>query len=140
MIKSLFENLDQKETLIGTLTFDSVVFPYMENCGDIHPMFAGLAGLMKTMNKELPDTQVKVVDFSYKQPKKNIDQITDLFLNELLSDDTRVEVGYKDKKRYVLSMKPSIADKTQKVISDNDTLLVTGGPGGITYEIIKKSG
>ena len=138
MIKSLFENLDQKETLIGTLTFDSVVFPYMENCGDIHPMFAGLAGLMKTMNKELPDTQVKVVDFSYKQPKKNIDQITDLFLNELLSDDTRVEVGYKDKKRYVLSMKPSIADKTQKVISDNDTLLVTGGAGGITYEIIKK--
>ena len=138
MIKSLFENLDQKETLIGTLTFDSVVFPYMENCGDIHPMFAGLAGLMKTMNKELPDTQVKVVDFSYKQPKKNIDQITDPFLNELLSDDTRVEVGYKDKKRYVLSMKPSIADKTQKVISDNDTLLVTGGAGGITYEIIKK--
>ncbi len=138
MIKALFENLDQKETFIGTITFDSVVFPYMEDCRDIHPMFAGLAGLMKTMNKELPDTLVKVADFSYTQPEKNIDKITDLFLNELLSDDKRVEVGYRNKKRYVISMQPSIADKTQKIISDNDTLLVTGGAGGITYEIIKK--
>ena len=30
MIKALFETLDQKQALIGTLTFDSVVFPYME--------------------------------------------------------------------------------------------------------------
>ncbi|CCK81789.1 type I polyketide synthase [Desulfobacula toluolica] len=138
MIKSLFENLDQKETLIGTISFDSVVFPYMEECGDIHPLFAGLSGLMKTVNKELSDTMVKVVDFSYKNPKKSVDKITDLFLNELLSDDTQVEVGYKNKKRYVISMKPSIADKTQQIISDNDTMLVTGGAGGITYEIIKK--
>ena len=138
MIKALFETLDQKENFIGTITFDSVVFPYMKDCGEIYPMFAGLSGLMKTANKELPDTKVKVVDFSYKKPEKNIERITDLFLNELLSDDTRVEVGYKDKKRYILSMEPSIADKTQQVISDNDTLLVTGGAGGITYEIIKK--
>ncbi len=138
MIKSLFEILDQKETVIGTLSFDSVVFPYMEECGDIHPLFAGLSGLMKTVNKELPETMVKVVDFSYKHPKKNVDKITDLFLNELLSDDTQVEVGYRNKKRYVISMKPSIADKTQQIISENDTMLVTGGAGGITYEIIKK--
>ncbi|MCK5837472.1 MAG: SDR family NAD(P)-dependent oxidoreductase, partial [Desulfobacula sp.] len=138
MIKSLFDTLDQKETVMGTLTFDSVVFPYGEDCGDIHPLFAGLAGLMKTANKELANTLVKVVDFSYKHPKKKIDKMTDLFLNELLSEDTRVEVGYKNKKRYVLSMKPSIADKTQQIISENDTMLVTGGAGGITYEILKK--
>ncbi|MBU2630188.1 MAG: acyltransferase domain-containing protein, partial [Proteobacteria bacterium] len=136
IIKHLFETLAKKETLLGTITFDSVVFPYMEDCGDIHPLFAGLSGLMKTANKELPDTMVKVVDFSYKHPQKNIAKIIDLFLNELLSDDTRVEVGYKNKKRYVISMKPSIADKTQPIISASDTLLVTGGAGGITYEII----
>ncbi|MCD4719728.1 MAG: KR domain-containing protein, partial [Desulfobacula sp.] len=138
MIKHLFETLDQKDNVIGTITFDSVVFPYMEDCGDIHPMFAGLAGLLKTVNKEMPDTRVKVVDFSYKQLKKSIGRIADLFLNELLCDDTRVEVGYKNKKRYVLTMKPSIADRTQQIISNNDTMLVTGGAGGITYEIIKK--
>jgi len=138
MIKALFETLDQKDTVIGTLTFDSVVFPYGKDCRDIHPLFAGLAGLMKTVNKELSDTRVKVVDFSYEQPEKKIKGIADIFVNELLSEDTRCEVGYKNKKRYVISMAPSIADKTQQIVSENDTLLVTGGAGGITYEIIKK--
>ena len=138
ILKSMFDTFNRKQTLIGTLTFDSVVFPYMDGCGDIHPMFGGLSGLLKTANKELPDTRVKVVDFSDKDPKKNINAIADLFLNELLSDDPRVEVGYRNKKRYILSMKPSIADKTRKIVSDTDTLLVTGGAGGITYEIIKK--
>ena len=138
MIKSLFETLDNANNVIGTITFDSVVFPYMEGGNEIYPMFAGLAGLMKTANKELQDTMVKVVDFSYKQPKKSIPKITTIFLNELLSDDTRCEVGYKNNKRYVLAMRSSIADKTQKIISADDTMLVTGGAGGITYEIIKK--
>jgi len=138
LIKSLFETLDSKESLIGTITFDSVIFPYMEEGGEIHPMFAGLSGLMKTVNKEMAETRVKVVDFSYKQPKKSIPRIADLFLGELLSNDPRCEVGYKNKKRYVLSMHQSIADRTQRIVSENDTLLVTGGAGGITYEILKK--
>ncbi len=138
MIKALFDTLDQPGSLIGTISFDSIVFPYMDGCGEIHPMFAGLSGLLKTVNKELPEPMVKVVDFSYKQPKKSIPKIADTFLNELLSDDTRCEVGYRNKKRYVLSMRPSIADKTQQIISANDTLLVTGGAGGITYEIIQQ--
>ena len=138
IIKSLFDTFNRKDGFIGTLTFDSVVFPYMDGCGRIHPLFGGLAGLLKTVNKELPDTLVKVVDFSGKDPKKDINALTDLFINELLSGDTGVEVGYRNKKRYVLTMKPSIADKTQSIISDNDTLLVTGGAGGITYEILKR--
>ena len=138
IIKSLFDTFNRKDSFIGTLTFDSVVFPYMDGCGDIHPLFGGLAGLLKTVNKELPDTLVKVVDFSGKDPKKNINALTDLFINELLSGDTGVEVGYGNKKRYVLTMKSSIADRTQRIISDNDTLLVTGGAGGITYEILKR--
>ncbi len=138
MIKALFEDLDKKDNIIGTISFDSVVFPYMDGCNNIYPIFAGLAGLMKTVNKEMEKTKVKVVDFSYKQPKRSINRITQIFLNELLSDDTRCEVGYKNSKRYVLSMKPCIAEKTQKIIEIDDTLLVTGGASGITYEIIKK--
>ena len=138
MVKSLFEILDKPGNMIGTITFDSVVFPYMEGCQDIHPMFGGLSGMLKTVNKELADTMVKVVDFSYKQPKKSISRITDLFLNELTGSDTRCEVGYKNNKRYVVSMKPSIADRNQQIIDNGDTMLVTGGAGGITYEIIKK--
>ena len=138
MLKSLFETLDQEESVIGTVTFDSVVFPYMEGGNEIFPMFAGLSGLLKTANKELKNSRVKVVDFSYKQPKRNVAKIAATFINELLSDDTRCEVGYKNNKRYLLTMKPSIADRTQQIITNGDTMLVTGGAGGITYEIIKK--
>ncbi|MBU0973189.1 MAG: acyltransferase domain-containing protein, partial [Proteobacteria bacterium] len=138
LIKSLFVSLDQKENLIATLTFDSVIFPYMDGCGPIHPMFAGLSGLLKTVNKEMADTRVKVVDFSDKQPQKNLARIVDLFMGELLCEDSRCEVGYKNKKRYVLSLHQSIADRTQRIVSENDTLLVTGGAGGITYEILKQ--
>jgi len=138
LVKHLFEDLNREGNIIGTLGFDSVVFPYMEGFGEIHPMFAGLSGLLKTVNKEMPDTRVKVVDFSYKQPKKSIKQIVDLFMGELMSDDPRCEVGFANKKRYVLSMHQSIAHKTERVVSDNDTLLVTGGAGGITYEILKQ--
>jgi len=138
MIKSLFETFDKPGTMIGTIAFNSVVLPYLDGCGDIHPMFGGLAGMLKTVNKELADTMVKVVDFSYKQPKKSISRITDLFLNELTGKCTRCEVGYKNKKRYAVSMKPSIADRDQQIITNGDTMLVTGGAGGITYEIIKE--
>ena len=141
MVKSLFNVLDQKENIIGTITFDSVIFPYLKklnDCGAIYPAFGGLAGLLKTVNKEMPDTMVKVVDFSYKQPKKSINKISEVFLDELLSNDKRCEVGYKNKKRYGLSLRPSIADNTQNIVKENDTMLVTGGAGGITYEIIQK--
>ncbi len=138
LLKTLYDQLDRPDTLIGTLTFDSVVFPYMADCGEIHPLFAGLGGLLKTVNKELEATRVKVVDFSYKQPKKSLDRIADLFLGELLSDDPRCEMGYKNKKRYALSMHPETAQKDQPIVSDGDTLLVTGGAGGITYEILKQ--
>ncbi|MCF8074863.1 MAG: SDR family NAD(P)-dependent oxidoreductase, partial [Desulfotignum sp.] len=138
LLKTLYDQLDRPDTFIGTLTFDSVVFPYMDDCGEIHPLFSGLSGLLKTANKELENTRVKVVDFSYKQPKKSLARIADLFLAELLSDDPRCEVGYKNKKRYVLSMHPETARKDPPIVSDGDTLLVTGGAGGITYEILKQ--
>ncbi|MDZ7664000.1 MAG: beta-ketoacyl synthase N-terminal-like domain-containing protein [Desulfotignum sp.] len=138
VLKTLYDQLDRPDTFIGTITFDSVVFPYSDDCGDIHPLSAGLSGLLKTANKELENTRVKVVDFSYKQPKKSLARIADLFLAELLSDDPRCEAGYKNKKRYVLSMHPETARKDRPIVSDGDTLLVTGGAGGITYEILKQ--
>jgi len=138
IIKSMFDNFGRENSMIGSIAFDSVVFPYMKDCGTIHPMAAGLAGLMKTVAKELPGTKVKMVDFSYKNPEKSRNSIADIFLKELSDSDPHCEAGYKNRKRYVLSMRPSIADTTDRIIGENDTMLVTGGAGGITYEILKK--
>ena len=138
IVKALYPMLDKPGSFIGTITFDSVIFPYMSECGDIHPLFGGVSGLLKTVNKELGKTRVKVVDFSYKQPKKSIGRIADLFMTEWLGNDMRCEAGYKNKKRYTLTMSPSVADPSGQVVKPGDTILVTGGAGGITFEILKQ--
>ncbi len=138
IMKGLFDILDKPGNIIATMTFDSVIFPYMADCGPIHPSFGGLAGLLKTVNKEMPDTLVKIVDFSYKTPKRSIKKIVETFINELLSGDRQCEVGYKRGRRHVLTMKQSLPRREDQVIKPGSTLLVTGGAGGITYEIIKK--
>ncbi len=172
IIKGMFDLLNRPGNIIGAISFDSVVFPYMEKCGPIHPAFAGLAGLLKTVNKEMPDTLIKMVDFSYKTDsetnnetkaenksgkkqknrtkaeakniyadliKKNINHTSKLFVNELLSNDSRTEVGYKNNNtRHILYMRPSIARRHDRIVKPGSTMLVTGGAGGITYEIIKK--
>ncbi len=138
MIKGLYDQLDGPDSFIGTLSFDSVVFPYMEDCNPVYPLFAGMAGLLKTVNKELARTRVKIVDFSYKQPKSSIKRIARVFMDELLGDDPLCEVGYRSKKRYGLKMFPQPADSSGQVVKPGDTLLVTGGFGGITHEIVKQ--
>ncbi|HKK91571.1 MAG TPA: SDR family NAD(P)-dependent oxidoreductase [Desulfobacteraceae bacterium] len=158
VIKTLFQQLDTESSIIGTITFDSVVFPYMEGCGPIHPSFAALSGLLKTVNKEMDKTLVKVVDFSNTpfsdipgnkdgviQPEdlkpETIEAMAETFITELLSNDTRTEVGYRNNTRYVLAMKPEplfYHTRQEPIIEPGSTMLVTGGAGGITYEIIKK--
>ncbi|MFH1154354.1 MAG: SDR family NAD(P)-dependent oxidoreductase [Pseudomonadota bacterium] len=137
IIKSLFDQLGRPQSLIATLAFDSVVFPYMDGCGPIHPAFAGLAGLLKTANKELKNARTKIIDMSGSAPKKQRKAMARAFAAELMNLDAHTEIGYRDKRRWVLSMKPSLARREKPIIPAGSTLLVTGGAGGITYEIIK---
>ena len=44
---------------IALPTVHSTVFPYRESSTAIDPLMAGLAGMLKTVNKELKDTRVK---------------------------------------------------------------------------------
>lgn len=140
MTKALFDNLDRPGTIISALSFNSVVFPYLDGFkGKIHPAFAGMAGMMKTINKELQHTIVKVVDFASDKPQKNISGIIDTYLTELLSVETCVESGYSDTTRYIPQLVPEACKHEQSTIEDKDTILVTGGALGITYEILKKT-
>ncbi len=138
MVKGLAEKLNGPGSIISSLSFDSVVFPYTGMDADIHPLFAGIGGMMKTINKEFKDTFVKMVDFSYNDPKKNSGKIIDLYMRELLSGDTRVETGFHKKEKYVISLKKKSPEKGESLVRTGDTLLVTGGARGITFEILKE--
>ncbi|MBW2011264.1 MAG: SDR family NAD(P)-dependent oxidoreductase, partial [Deltaproteobacteria bacterium] len=121
----------------STLSFDSIIFPYGDAPVQIHPAFAALSGMMKTINKEMPDTRVKAVDFSFDKPLENIDEISNTYISELMSADRRVEAGYKDKERYVLSMIHPNTQEGESFVPQESTVLVTGGARGITFEMLK---
>jgi acyl transferase domain-containing protein/NAD(P)H-dependent flavin oxidoreductase YrpB (nitropropane dioxygenase family)/acyl carrier protein/NAD(P)-dependent dehydrogenase (short-subunit alcohol dehydrogenase family) len=138
IIKTMNEMLRRKGSIIAALSFNSVVFPYCENPGKIYPVSGAIAGMLKTVNKEFGDAVVKAVDFSAVHPEKMTGETADLFIKELLSGDTRVEVGYRGSERYGLTLNDKAAAKGESLVRDGSTLLVTGGAGGITFEILKK--
>jgi NAD(P)-dependent dehydrogenase (short-subunit alcohol dehydrogenase family)/3-hydroxymyristoyl/3-hydroxydecanoyl-(acyl carrier protein) dehydratase len=137
LIQGLFDQLNRPGTFIAMPSMHSTIFPYRENGGAIDPLMAGLAGMLKTVNKELADTRVKVVDFAASDPLAGMEERAETFLDEVLSDDPRVECGYANGKKYVLQLVPRAPEKNTRFIHEGDTLLVTGGARGITFEILK---
>jgi NADP-dependent 3-hydroxy acid dehydrogenase YdfG len=138
IMKNLHEMFRKKDSIVASLSFNSVVFPYAEVCGEIYPVFAGVAGMLKTINKEFKDATVKAVDFSTDDPVKDIDDIADTFVRELLSGDRRVEVGYRDGKRFGLMLNDGFVMNKDSLIRNGSTLAATGGAGGITFEILAR--
>ncbi len=140
LMKALFTPLNQKERLIAALSLDSVIFPHGDTRqGTIEPCFAGISGMMKSLAKEMPHTRVKMVDFSYPAPLVSLNDISKQFVNEIISEDSRVETGYRGTKKYVLKLQEQRPDTTDKeLITAGDTLLVTGGARGITFEILQQ--
>jgi malonyl CoA-acyl carrier protein transacylase len=137
LIQGLFDQLNRPGTFIAMPSMHSTIFPYRENGGAIDPLMAGLAGMLKTVNKELADTRVKVVDFAAADPLADMEERAETFLDEVLSGDPRVECGYANGKKYVLQLVPRVPAENARFIHEGDTLLVTGGARGITFEILK---
>jgi 3-oxoacyl-(acyl-carrier-protein) synthase/NAD(P)-dependent dehydrogenase (short-subunit alcohol dehydrogenase family)/acyl carrier protein len=136
LIQGLYDQLDRPGTFIAMPSLHSTVFPYREANGPIDPLMAGVAGLLKTVNKELSETLVKVVDFAEGGPEA-METLLETLLEEVLSGDPRVECGYADGKKWVLQLSPKAPQTQTRFIRDGDTLLVTGGARGITFEILK---
>jgi acyl transferase domain-containing protein/NAD(P)H-dependent flavin oxidoreductase YrpB (nitropropane dioxygenase family)/acyl carrier protein/NAD(P)-dependent dehydrogenase (short-subunit alcohol dehydrogenase family) len=140
LVKELKNVLDKPGALISALSFNSVVFPYMDGFkGTLHPAFAAMAGFLKTVNKEYRDTRVRLVDFAEDKPKTHVAEIVKQYIAELSTDRLRVETGIRSGERYVLSMTEKTAAPDSSMIQKGDTILVTGGAQGITYEIIRKT-
>ncbi|MDY0374137.1 MAG: SDR family NAD(P)-dependent oxidoreductase [Desulfobacterium sp.] len=136
--KGLFDQLNQPGGIIASLGFDSVIFSYQPGCGPIHPSFAGISGMLKSVNKEMEPTRVKFVDFSTDSPGPDVKTTVALFMEELSSTDLRCEVGFKNKGRHVLTLEEKLPDRGKPMIEKGSTLLVTGGARGITFEIMKQ--
>ncbi|MGB3508209.1 MAG: SDR family NAD(P)-dependent oxidoreductase [Microcoleaceae cyanobacterium] len=96
---------------------------------------AGL-GLLKTLVLEQPDIHVKGIDFD---PSLSQTEIARLLVQELLSSDGRIEVGYPHGDRTIFKTVPAPITSEAPVWLDPQSdwvVLVTGGARGITAETI----
>nr|MBL0712393.1 SDR family NAD(P)-dependent oxidoreductase [Desulfobacterales bacterium] len=137
LVQGLYGELNRPEAFIAMPAFNAAVLPYGAPAGPIDPVSAGLAGLLKTVNKEMPDTLVKIVDFDATKAADRMDAVIDTFIRELSSGDRRVECGYHGDHKWVLQLEPGRPAHTEALVRPDDTVLVTGGARGITYEILK---
>jgi acyl transferase domain-containing protein/NAD(P)H-dependent flavin oxidoreductase YrpB (nitropropane dioxygenase family)/NAD(P)-dependent dehydrogenase (short-subunit alcohol dehydrogenase family) len=142
-VKSLFAAVQRlqprlvRDGLVAAVSFNSVVFAYDRNGQPVHPAFAGMAGLLKTVAREIPEARVKMVDLAAEDPGAALDEAADALAAEIGGPDRRVEVGYRNGRRFGLRLLPAAPAEDGALIADGDTVLVTGGARGITFAILQ---
>ena len=137
-LKELYGQLDHPGAFLAALSIDSVIWPYGEQPVRIVPALAGIAGMLKTAAKELNATRVKVVDFLGSDLDCGPQAIADQFIAELTGSDTRVETGRSGSRRLALALEAHQPAKGNRFVYAGDTIVVTGGARGITFEILKE--
>ena len=142
-VKSLFAAVQRlqprlaRDGLVAAVSFNSVVFAYDQNDRPVYPAFAGMAGLLKTVAREIPEARVKTVDLAADDPAGALDEAAEALAAEIGGSDRRVEVGYRDGRRFGLCLLPAAPAADGALLVDGDTVLVTGGARGITFFILQ---
>ena len=150
LCQTLSSDLKASGTRVAAVSVQSALARFQKAApARLYPVFSGISGLLKTLGKEYPETQVKLVEFLDQAALDNMDDAAPLFLEEVVSGSKRLEVGLDVTKgrlsRFGIQAKieplespeSSDASETPFLIRKKDTLLVTGGACGITFELLK---
>jgi len=105
----------------------------LNGVGDTCPVSGGIAGLIKTADKEWPEVSCKAIDI---ENSDNIVEMANNIVNECLLDGP-LEVGISNEQRYTLELNTTEIDQSNKAtaLDANDVVVVTGGARGVTAEI-----
>jgi malonyl CoA-acyl carrier protein transacylase/NAD(P)-dependent dehydrogenase (short-subunit alcohol dehydrogenase family) len=136
-VKSLFDL--GKEALLGGATWivgATGLGGAFGRRGAARPHCGGIAGLLKTIAKEWPGVRVRAVDLD---PREDPARLAEYLYAELLAADDRVEVGYVEGARHVLTAvraEPGGNGRGPEVaLGPGSVVLVTGGGRGITSQV-----
>ena len=104
---------------------------------DFFPGHGGIAGLIKTVAKEWLDVRARVVDLD---PRGDVEMLASHLVHEFLAADSRIEVGYLDRRR--VALRPIEAPLSQGAepawavsLAPEEPILITGGARGITASV-----
>jgi len=109
----------------------------LSDLNDTCPVSGGIAGLIKTADKEWSEVSCKAIDV---QMSDNLSELADNIVKECLTRDPlggSLEVGIAGTERYTLELNSTEIDRSNKVVAldSNDVVVVSGGARGVTAEI-----
>nr|WP_314464369.1 SDR family NAD(P)-dependent oxidoreductase [uncultured Clostridium sp.] len=98
-----------------------------------NPIYAAIGGFIKTVNHETSKLNCKAIEIRGEQ-----ESYTDLLWNELLAEDGKIELSYRDGKRFCKQYS-KITEKSDKpiLLKVNGVYLITGGMGGLGFLLAK---
>ncbi|MCA9937178.1 MAG: SDR family NAD(P)-dependent oxidoreductase [Anaerolineales bacterium] len=106
----------------------------------LSPNRGGIVGLLKTVAHELSGVRAKAVDLDRRQDTAVAAQI---LLQEMMSLDGLVEIGYDGESRKRLTLVPALlpdssSGKSGGTITHDSIILITGGARGITADVARE--
>lgn len=141
---SIIDHVD----LIKKLDFDKVKWVYLisdiaahiQEVTDVSVLrhHQGYPGLFKSLAREFDHTTCRLISLSTPQ---EVDQIADITLKEILTNDKPAEVIYKNEQRHKVDIIPSplstSLNEAHIQLDQKSVVLVLGGAQGITAELVK---
>lgn len=141
---SIIDHVD----LIKKLDFDKAKWVYLisdiaahiQEINDVSVLrhHQGYPGLFKSLAREFDHTTCRLISLSTPQ---EVDQIADITLKEILTNDKPAEVIYKNEKRHKVDIIPSplstSLNEAHIQLDQKSVVLVLGGAQGITAELVK---
>jgi malonyl CoA-acyl carrier protein transacylase/3-oxoacyl-(acyl-carrier-protein) synthase/short-subunit dehydrogenase/acyl carrier protein len=96
------------------------------------PSYGSLIGFYKGLRKELPESRVKIIDFSPRAVAEEFDTCTKHLIAEIQSSGTGIEITYPAGRRMTLKLQEQEARADRRLtFTEKDTFLITGGGTGI---------
>jgi len=141
---SIIDHVD----LIKKLDFDKVKWVYLisdipahlQEITDVSVLrhHQGYPGLFKSLAREFENTTCRLISLNTPQ---EMDQIAEITLKEILTNDKPAEVIYKNEKRHKVNIIPSplstSLNEAHIQLDQKSVVLVLGGAQGITAELVK---
>ncbi len=105
----------------------------LDGTGSANPESGGLAGIIKTADKEWPEVTCRMIDIP---AKRNSIKLAQKIVEELGSKGA-LEVGLDNDARYQLRLNKQAIEAAgdRKLLDEEDVLIVTGGARGVTAEV-----